>query len=120
VIEVTNNDIEVINDEAFTMEVLNLTDFSFSKYCYAEYGINRGVYNTIESWFYEIGLTDIVIRRKEIIGFLEYVTNETNLKKETKIKFGNGGLSENLKTYWGKIPSHNFKSNLELNIEYLQ
>ena len=32
--------------------IVNFTDYSFQKLCEREYGINRGVYNTIDRWFY--------------------------------------------------------------------
>lgn len=76
-------------------ESIHMTDFSFLKFCMSHFNINRGMYNTIDSWFYERGETDILQRRKRILSFLQYV-NANNLNQS---KFGKGGLSDNLREF---------------------
>lgn len=76
--------------------VINLPDLDFAQYCITTYGINRGVYNTIDKWFAESGLTNIVSRREKIVQFLQWVTIYT---PKDKLKFGNKGLSEQLKRF---------------------
>lgn len=79
--------------------IIHLPDLQFVRFCEEKYGVNRGVYNTIDSWFYRKGLIDIVIRRKTIIQFLEYVSYSY---RNSKVKFGHGGLSSCLSNYWDK------------------
>lgn len=74
-------------------EKIHLTDIEFSKYCEDTYKINRGVYNTIDMWFYEQGVTNILERRKKTLMFL---CSRTSLKVA---KFGKGGLSSKLKEF---------------------
>lgn len=71
--------------------ITNLPDLSFVQYCIQKYGINRGVFNTIDSWFFEDGLLDIKNRRETIVLFLQYVSYSKG--KNDKVKFGNGGLT---------------------------
>ncbi|PWA12166.1 hypothetical protein DCC39_06955 [Pueribacillus theae] len=75
----------------------NLPDLLFVHYCNREFGINRGIYNTIDLWFYEKGHTNIKERRKKILSFLKFVYSQTN--KNDKIIFGNGGLKSKLVDY---------------------
>lgn len=82
-------------------QLVHCTDHSFQKLCEQKYGINRGVYNVIDRWFYEHGLKNIISRRKEILSFLcfmSYRMNATNPVK--KIKFGRGGLVNTLEEFW--------------------
>lgn len=79
----------------FDKDKLHLPDLLFFKYCHNNYQINRGIYNTIDSWFYNQGVLDILERRSQIIYFLNY---------NQKIgfvggKFGKGGLSEQLNEF---------------------
>lgn len=75
---------------------IHYSDHSFQKLCEEEYGINRGVYNTIDAWFFETGVENIINRRKEILCFLRFI----NSNNSSKIKFGNGGLVIKLKEFW--------------------
>ena len=52
-------------------ERLNLPDLLFSKLCEDHYGINKGVYNTIDRWFYEQGVNHMVNRRKMVFSFCQ-------------------------------------------------
>lgn len=69
---------------------VQLPDLSFIRLCESRYGINRGVYNTIDLWFYDQGLKDIVERRKTMLSFLE---------GNSRQPFGHGGLSVKLQKY---------------------
>jgi riboflavin kinase len=79
-------------------ELLNIPDLLFSKFCEEKYEINKGVYNTIDHWFYQQGLSRIVERRKTILNFFQYICLIEN--KNTKVKFGPGGLTTKLKQFW--------------------
>ena len=63
------------------------------------YGINKGVYNTIDVWFYEKGMNNLNMRRKTILDFLTNVLESASFN-DKRVKFGNGGLSEKLNDYW--------------------
>jgi riboflavin kinase len=78
---------------------IHLTDYSFQKMCDAEFGINRGVYNEIDKWFYNKGIVNILERRREILKFI--VFNSANGKH--KVRFGNGGLRQKLIDYFDKV-----------------
>jgi riboflavin kinase len=80
-------------------ENIHLPDLSFSQHCEQLFGINRGVYNTIDCWFYSKGITDILNRRKMMLEFL--ASEETNSGRERRFRrFGHGGLSAQLDHYW--------------------
>lgn len=81
-------------------QLVHYTDLTFQRLCEEEYGINRGVYNVIDRWFYENGLKNIISRRKEILNFLCFMTQRMNGTKPAKIKFGRGGLVNTLESYW--------------------
>lgn len=81
--------------------VVHYTDFSFQKFCEDKYGVNRGVYNTIDRWFYEKGLVNILNRRLLVLEFLNYVANSRSHNK-SKIRFGNGGLTNQLNEFFEK------------------
>lgn len=52
--------------------IINLPDILFIKYCNETFGLNRGVYNTIDEWFYTENVKDIKVRRENILDFLLY------------------------------------------------
>ncbi|RNF39794.1 hypothetical protein [Planococcus salinus] len=76
--------------------IINLTDHSFQKICHSEYGINRGVYNVIDEWFYDQGIHNIMSRRREILSFIEYCARTLGNRK---VKYGHGGLTRKLCEY---------------------
>ncbi|WP_226280814.1 hypothetical protein [Cytobacillus oceanisediminis] len=79
---------------------LNLPDLHFFNWCNQRYGINKGVYNTIDEWFFQEGNINILARRILLLAFLEYISDK-GLKHENHkfIKFGNGGLVKRLKEF---------------------
>lgn len=73
---------------------IHMPDLHFVKFCEREYGVNRGVYNTIDQWLFEQGVRRIIERRKNIMQFLDAVQSLQNEKG--KVKFGTKGLTERL------------------------
>ncbi|MFA8438570.1 hypothetical protein [Pueribacillus sp. YX66] len=85
-----------------SVQFVNYTDHSFQKLCEKKYGINRGVYNVIDNWFYEKGIRNIISRRKEILGFLNFISKQFSLN-QSKVKFGSGGLVKKLEEFWYEV-----------------
>ena len=56
---------------------LNLPDLQFFNWCNQQYQVNRGVYNTIDQWFFEYGIVNIHYRRIQLLAFLEFAKGET-------------------------------------------
>ncbi|WP_299095605.1 hypothetical protein [uncultured Metabacillus sp.] len=81
-------------------EYLNLPDLSFYNRCKQQFHINKGVYNTIDNWFYEYGIIHVVYRRIYILAFLGFVKeNSPELDPHKFIRFGHGGLTMKLKEF---------------------
>ncbi|WP_052343752.1 riboflavin kinase [Bacillus massiliigorillae] len=74
-------------------EISHLPDFSFVQFCKEKFGVNRGVYNVIDSWFYHNGSVDILERRNIIIHFLDYMHHSKEIKSNGRMKIGKNGLS---------------------------
>ncbi|MDQ7864156.1 hypothetical protein RCO48_32960 [Peribacillus frigoritolerans] len=62
--------------------IINLPDLAFQKYCLSKYGLNKGIYNTIEAWFYNRGYNDIQRRRSEVLEFINFILLDTHSKKD--------------------------------------
>ncbi|WP_199203743.1 hypothetical protein [Sporosarcina sp. P16b] len=77
---------------------IHLTDIAFVRLCSDRFGVNKGVYNTIDTFFYDRGFEDIVERRKNVLVFLEYIKRTGN-GEEQRVKFGSGGLSLKIEEY---------------------
>lgn len=77
---------------------IHMPDLLFVRFCEEKYKVNRGVYNTIEQWFYDQGIHNILQRRKVILSFLLF--SRTYQNSDGKIKFGHGGLTERLNKFW--------------------
>jgi riboflavin kinase len=75
---------------------IHLPDLNFVKYCETKYGLNRGVYNIVDSWFYQKGEIDIINRRRRIIHFLESIDYPL---QDGRLKFGHGCLTPCLLNY---------------------
>ncbi|WP_338450050.1 hypothetical protein R4Z09_28590 [Niallia oryzisoli] len=90
-------------------EYLNLPDIDFFLFCERQYRVNKGVYNTIDRWFYQNGIENIIHRRIYLLGFLEFVT-ESNLKQNHHkyIRFGNGGLITKLQEFMKESESDKY------------
>ena len=83
----------------YSEETIHLTDLSFIRFCNENYGVNRGVYNTIDAWFYEQGIKNILERRKSVLSFFEFINRKVD-KESTRLKFGSGGLTIKLQEYF--------------------
>ncbi len=79
------------------LNVIHLPDLEFVKFCEGKFGINRGVYNTIDKWFAKNHTVNILWRRTTILRFLYWVT--VYVPREEKLEFGAKGLSEQLSFY---------------------
>jgi len=77
--------------------VIHLPDLSFVQWCEKSFGLNRGVYNTIDAWFYDNGVKDILKRRKLIVYFLNHYHHDQSDGK--RMKFGQGRLTSLLLEY---------------------
>ncbi|WP_445490095.1 hypothetical protein [Niallia sp. 03133] len=83
---------------------LNLPDLLFYNNCNRKYRINRGVFNTVDNWFYEYGVINIVYRRIYILAFFDFVKDRNIGPNSQKfIKFGQGGLTASLKEFTESI-----------------
>lgn len=80
-------------------ETIHLTDLSFIAVCNEKYGINRGVYNTIDAWFYKQGMNNILERRNRVLEFLEFIKGNSDMKNN-QCKFGHGGLTVKLEEFY--------------------
>lgn len=76
-------------------EMLHLPDLQFFKYCKETFGVNRGVYNTIEQWFFNKGINQIVARRNIILAFFQFMKSQNGA-----VKFGAKGLTESLNDFF--------------------
>lgn len=92
-----------MNRRDFQMDkkLIHKTDLSFQKIIDQQFGINRGIYNTIDHWFFEHGYTNIVQRRSEIIKFLRYISR-TLKRSNGKLRIGSGRLVFFLSEYMKK------------------
>lgn len=87
-------------DSFETKKYLNLPDLQFYNWCNRQYGVNRGVYNTIDQWFYEYGIINIYHRRSFLLAFLEFVKDEGIEQNQHQcIRFGHGGLTKSLNDF---------------------
>nr|WP_246869473.1 hypothetical protein [Priestia megaterium] len=85
-------------------EYLNLPDLQFFQWCHSQYGLNKGIYNTIDQWFYGIGIERVQYRRIFILKFLEFSKDYGVVKDQQKfIRFGNGGLIRRLQGFMRDI-----------------
>lgn len=89
-----------INNSLANHEYLNLPDLQFFCMCQKKYKLNKGVFNTIDSWFYDYGIVSVISRRIYILAFLDFVKEvETDVASYKYIRFGHGGLSNKLNQF---------------------
>ncbi|EGQ26487.1 hypothetical protein ABZ756_10170 [Mammaliicoccus sciuri] len=79
-------------------KAIHLPDIAFVRLCNDRFGVNKGLYNTIDTFFYDRGFEEILERRKNVLVFLEYI-KRTSGTKEQRVKFGSGGLSLKIEEY---------------------
>ncbi|WP_426454096.1 RNA-binding protein [Paenibacillus sp. S-38] len=73
-------------------DVLQLPDLLFVTYCFRTFGLNRGIYNTIDEWLYRSGILEITKRRQTVIAFLSEQQRQGR-PPGTYLKFGKGALT---------------------------
>lgn len=83
--------------------IIHLPDLLFIQYCNDQFGINRGIYNTIDSWFFEKGIINILERRQKIYHFLTNSLGDDAAKNIRKIKIGHGNLAKKLNEYFESV-----------------
>lgn len=82
-----------------TSKYLNLPDLQFYNWCNRLHRVNRGVYNTMDQWFYEYGIVNVHYRRIQILAFLDFVKAEMFEEQPKYIRFGHGGLTKRLNEF---------------------
>ena len=83
-----------------TSSYLNMPDLQFFNWCNQQFKVNRGIYNTIDQWFYEYGVVNIYSRRIQLLAFLDSVKDQLNEPHSSKfIRFGHGGLTKRLNDF---------------------
>ena len=97
--------LETVQKQSFqSCKYLNLPELQFFHWCQQQYRINKGVYNTIESWFFQKGIVSILHRRIYILAFLDFVMKTTQYYTQNKyLRFGNGGLTQALSHFFDYI-----------------
>lgn len=83
-------------------EPVHLPDYQFALYCSNTFGLNRGVYNTIDEWMYHNGFTAVAERRRRLLQFLSYTANDKltdHSKPVQRLKFGKGIVINQLRRY---------------------
>ncbi|MEK4023684.1 MULTISPECIES: hypothetical protein [Sporosarcina] len=77
--------------------IFHSPDKQFFDFCSVNYRINRGIFNVIDSWFYDYGWIDIITRRKVIVQYLTFLCeNEFYNEKKLFLQFGKGGVKGSL------------------------
>lgn len=73
-------------------EIFHLPDLRFVQFCEEKFALNKGIYNTIDNYFFELGEQDIIKRRRLIFQFsLQHCA--------VGKKFGPGGLTRKLEDF---------------------
>jgi riboflavin kinase len=66
---------------------LTLSERSFFTWCRCCYEIDKGIYNMINTWFYEYGITNRIFRRLHMVAFLRFL-KDIGLEAELQINTG--------------------------------
>jgi len=82
---------------------VHLPDLSFVRKIEKTFHINRGIFNTIDAWFYENGFTDVIDRRVHILKFLHYITANADEQQLTKRLLFPDGLTNTLEIYVNQL-----------------
>lgn len=76
---------------------LNLPDLAFFQWCHSQFGVNKGVYNTIDTWLYESGVEEILERRNYTEEFLRYIKDvQLDSDQHRFLRLDNGRLIRRL------------------------
>jgi hypothetical protein len=84
------------SDESWR-SLVHYPDLLFVRRCEQKFGINRGIYNTIDAWMHAHGFVDITERRTHIVRFL--AKHAGNRRSPRGSVFGSGRLSACLEDY---------------------
>ncbi|MFY4775822.1 hypothetical protein [Metabacillus sp. RGM 3146] len=85
-------------------EELHFPDLKFQQYCKEKYGVNRGIYNTIEEWLYSRGAYEILKRRKWLLLFLEFAKSRQQNEQALQLfKIGKGELIPSLEVFYKRF-----------------
>lgn len=88
------------SDDLRKSSYLNLPDLQFFNWCNQQHGLNKGVYNTIDNWFFEYGIVNIHNRRINILAFLDFLKDDALVQNQQKyIRFGPGGLKRKFQEF---------------------
>ncbi|MBM7717271.1 hypothetical protein MHB50_15860 [Siminovitchia sp. FSL H7-0308] len=104
------NKVNIVSESEFDRyeRLVNLPDLEFTSLCRRKYSINRGVFNVIDDWFFNYGVTDITARRKTILQFLAYVNEKKKPdQSEMYLQFGKGGVKSHLYYFTDKCLNEN-------------
>lgn len=66
---------------------LNLPDLQFFNWCHSQFRVNKGIYNTIDQWFYDEGIENIHPRRVHVIAFYNLHKKEMEERQEKQESF---------------------------------
>ncbi|ARF14669.1 MULTISPECIES: hypothetical protein [Sporosarcina] len=93
-------DINIVSTHQQMEDLFHLPDRRFFDWCAKSYFINRGVFNVIDSWLFDYGMKDIVLRRKVMDHYLRYLLSHGfyNEKKHF-LQFGKKGVTESLSSF---------------------
>ncbi|WP_211326566.1 hypothetical protein [Paenibacillus flagellatus] len=89
-------------------EAAHYPDHRFVRLCFERHGLNKGIYNAIDEWFYDRGWTDIAERRKLILRFLEQTDpkrDDSEFAARRFLKFGKGQLVHTLEKFARHAPA---------------
>lgn len=75
-------------------EAVQLPDLLFVRLCEERFGINRGIYNSVDAWFFQKGLTDVTERRERVAEFL------AGIGQSGGVPFRRRGLASQLNDFW--------------------
>lgn len=87
----------ITNSTDIDLQAFTIPDMMFAKIISACFGINKGIYNTLDMSLWEKGISSIEYRRRKIVQFL-IKQLELNKGKGT-IKFGSGQLTKKLEQF---------------------
>jgi len=78
-------------------DLVHLPDIQFVTYCFQAFGLNRGIYNTIDQWLYDSGYRDVLERRKATVSFLSLLSEKGGRERSgSLLRFGKGGVTKQL------------------------
>lgn len=78
-------------------DLFHLPDLQFAQFFDQRFSVNKGIYNTIDQWFYQMGVTNITERRNMMLQFML-----ANCSDGKKVKFGSGGLTKKLQLFFAR------------------